>query len=45
MDIKTTFLNGNVQENIYMEQAEGFVAPGKVGQILVWIKTNTKIMA
>ncbi|CAA0830901.1 cysteine-rich RLK (RECEPTOR-like protein kinase) 8, partial [Striga hermonthica] len=29
MDMKTTFLNGDLEEEIYMEQPEGFVAPGK----------------
>ena len=24
MDVKTTFLNGNLDEDIYMEQLEGF---------------------
>ena len=24
MDVKTTFLNGNLDEDIYMEQPEGF---------------------
>ena len=29
MDVKTTFLNGDLEEEIYMEQPEGFVVPGK----------------
>ena len=29
MDIKTAFLNGNLEENIYMQQPEGFVAGKK----------------
>ena len=29
MDIKTTFLNGNLEEDIYMQQSEGFVADRK----------------
>ena len=29
MDIKTAFLNGELKEEIYMEQPEGWVVPGK----------------
>ena len=29
MDVKTTFLNGELEEEIYMEQTEGFIVPGK----------------
>ena len=29
MDVKTTFLNGELEEVIYMKQPEGFVEPGK----------------
>ena len=28
MDVKTAFLNGDLDEKIYMEQPEGFIAPG-----------------
>nr|GFD38728.1 zinc finger, CCHC-type [Tanacetum cinerariifolium] len=28
MDVKTAFLNGELDEEIYMKQAEGFVMPG-----------------
>ena len=29
MDVKTTLLNGNLEEDIYMRQPEGFVAGRK----------------
>ena len=29
MNVKTTFLNGELEEEIYMEQLEGFVVPRK----------------
>ena len=29
MDVKTTFLNGNLEEDIYMDQPEGFSVKGK----------------
>ena len=28
MDVKTTFLNGELDEDVYMEKPEGFVLPG-----------------
>jgi hypothetical protein len=28
MDVKTTFLNGELDEEIYMEQPDGFVVKG-----------------
>jgi hypothetical protein len=31
MDVKTTFLNGELDEEIYMEQLAGFVANGQEG--------------
>jgi hypothetical protein len=29
MDVKTTFLHGDLEEEIYMKQLEGFVMKGK----------------
>lgn len=33
MDVKTTFLNGDLEEEIYMTQPEGFVIPGHEDKI------------
>ena len=33
MDVKTTFLHGDLDKEIYMEQPEGFVAKGKEGYV------------
>eukprot|EP00644_Phytophthora_capsici_P015812 jgi/Phyca11/131295/e_gw1.103.27.1 len=33
MDVKTAFLNGTLDEEIYMKQPEGFVVPGKEGLV------------
>nr|GEY23657.1 hypothetical protein [Tanacetum cinerariifolium] len=33
MDMKTAFLNGDLEEEIYMNQPEGFIAPGQEGKI------------
>ena len=33
IDEKTTFLNGDLEEEIYMDQLEGFVEPGQESQV------------
>ena len=33
MDVKTAFLNGNLEESIYMMQPEGFVSPDQVQKV------------
>ena len=34
MDVKTTFLHGDLEEEIYMKQLEGFAVKGK--KEMVW---------
>ncbi|KAK8632767.1 hypothetical protein V6N13_073148 [Hibiscus sabdariffa] len=33
MDVKTVFLNGKLEEDVYMTQPEGFVTPENVGKV------------
>ena len=33
MDVKTTFLNGNLEEEVYMTQPVGFVSSGRPNQV------------
>ncbi|KAK1422305.1 hypothetical protein QVD17_25324 [Tagetes erecta] len=39
MDVKTAFLNGDLEEEIYMEQPEGFSAPGQEGKVCRLVKS------
>ena len=33
MDVKTAFLNGDLEEEIYMDQLKGFVEPGQENKV------------
>jgi hypothetical protein len=39
MDVKTSFLNGELDEEIYMEQTAGFVANGQEGMVCKLLKS------
>jgi hypothetical protein len=44
LDVKTTFLHGDLEEDIYMEQSDGFIFPGKsvsmqIKEIIIWFET------
>ena len=40
MDIKTVFLNGNLEDDIYMQQLEGLVADKKDNLVYKLQKSN-----
>ncbi|KAL6980229.1 dynamin GTPase [Sarracenia purpurea var. burkii] len=39
MDVKTAFLNGDLNEEIYMEQPEGFAVPGQEKKVCRLVKS------
>ena len=39
MDVKTTFLNGELEEAIYMDQPDGFIAKGQEGKVCKLLKS------
>jgi hypothetical protein len=39
MDVKTSFLNGELEEEIYMNQADGFAVKGQEGMVCKLLKT------
>ena len=39
LDVKTAFLYGDLDEEIYMHQPEGFILPGREGEVCRLIKS------
>ena len=50
IDLKTTFLNGDLGEDIYMKQSEGFIVQGQeqslsTCEVIVWAQSSTETMS
>ena len=43
MDVVTAFLNGNLDETIYMQQPDGYVQKGKE-QVTLWFETIPEML-
>ena len=39
MDVKITLLNGELEEEIYMDQRDGFIANGQEGNVCKLLKS------
>ena len=39
MDVKKAFLNGELEEEIYMQQPDGFIAQGQKGKVCRLVKS------
>jgi hypothetical protein len=39
MDVKTTFVNEDLKEEVYMEQSEGFILPGNEKKVCKLVKS------
>ena len=43
IDVKTTFLNGDLEEEIYMEQPEGYVVLGQEHKVCKLVKSLSSL--